>query len=402
MLAHSQRKYMSTKLVQGKNCLASNEFPKGIGFSPDQTRLATLTYFGASSLWKTPTGEPVAHPLPHGPPVSGVLFSPDGALLLTFSSDGTARLWHAADGRPMFGPLNHSDAIKHAFFDPQGRWVITVAGMTLHQWDTRTGRRIGTPWVHPNPIDEAHLSADGRRLLVLTSRGGWFWDTAAGRLVNGPFGASSANFIKCVLQHDAARAVLADVLGGVQVWDPERGERLGEPLQFGDEVLGILATRDGSHLIGFTRAAQILVWYVPEAQLPIPSWFADLAEAFAGAGLGPEGRLETVPFTRRWTVCRSVATLRPEGFYGRWAAWFSAPGSRRPVLPTVDRTVHQEADRLAQFNTFPTLLHAAHLCPTNNRILLGLAVRLREEAPARSAPHLARLADWLTARQSSR
>jgi len=31
MLAHSQRKYMSTKLVQGKNCLASNEFPKGIG-----------------------------------------------------------------------------------------------------------------------------------------------------------------------------------------------------------------------------------------------------------------------------------------------------------------------------------------------------------------------------------
>ena len=31
MLLHSQRKYMSNKFVQGKNCLVAHEFAKGIG-----------------------------------------------------------------------------------------------------------------------------------------------------------------------------------------------------------------------------------------------------------------------------------------------------------------------------------------------------------------------------------
>jgi len=55
-------------------------------------------------------------------------FSPDGTRVLTVSSDNTARLWDAATGASIAVLQGHTPLVRSAVFSPDGARVVTASG----------------------------------------------------------------------------------------------------------------------------------------------------------------------------------------------------------------------------------------------------------------------------------
>jgi WD40 repeat protein len=65
-------------------------------FSPDGTRVVTVSYDKTVQLWDAKTAAPLATLVGHTGLVRSCAFSPDGKRVVTASRDATARLWDAA------------------------------------------------------------------------------------------------------------------------------------------------------------------------------------------------------------------------------------------------------------------------------------------------------------------
>jgi len=369
-------------------------------FSPDHTRVLTVTLDRQARLWETPTGRAVGDSLAHLGPAGSAQFSPDARLVVTFPKAGAARLWYATDGKPAGPELAHQEPLSGALFSPDSRRLFTVSGMAIHSWNVATGARIGEPLVHPNPVLDARFAADGRRLVVLTGRGAWLWDAVSGRRLSGPLG-SAGEFHMVRLDREARRAVLTLYTGAVELWDPMSVQRLAEPWNHGVEALSGLFTQDERHVVTYAEDHTIRVWYSPEPPLPAPAWLADLAEALAGRRFNPGGAIEPIPGSERWVAFDRVRAIPRGDFYGDWAGWFLARGGSRTLSPASSLTVEEDASRLAAFDTLPALISAAHLDPTNRAILTRLAVHLRATATNESTAHRGPLAEWLSRRPSA-
>jgi WD40 repeat protein len=78
--------------------------------------------------------------------VTGAAFSPDGTRVVTVSEDMTARVWDAATGKPLGIPLTHQAMVTSAAFSPDGTHVVTVSGDgtgTARVWEIPLD---DTPW----------------------------------------------------------------------------------------------------------------------------------------------------------------------------------------------------------------------------------------------------------------
>ena len=89
------------------------------------------------------------------------MFSPDGTRVATISMDETARVWDAVSGTPITSPILLSGGGKQISFDPDGKWVVTPNGKAAQIWDAATGEPVGPPMKHDRPVLCATFSPDG-------------------------------------------------------------------------------------------------------------------------------------------------------------------------------------------------------------------------------------------------
>jgi len=93
----------------------------GVAFSPDGSRIATITSGLLPKVWDAKTGkELVAFP-GHTDVVLFAFFSPSGARLLTISVDGTARVWNAYTGEELLKLSEHQGMVWNGSFSPDGK-----------------------------------------------------------------------------------------------------------------------------------------------------------------------------------------------------------------------------------------------------------------------------------------
>lgn len=95
-------------------------------FSPDGTRILTVSDDHNVRVWDATTGKTVGEPLRHGW-VKSAQFSPDGTRIVTASDDYTARVWEAATGKPVGEPLRHTSWVESAQFSPDGTRIVTAS-----------------------------------------------------------------------------------------------------------------------------------------------------------------------------------------------------------------------------------------------------------------------------------
>jgi hypothetical protein len=119
----------------------------------------------------------------------------------------------------------------------------------------------------------------------------------------------------------------------IRIRDPAAGHLLFEPLQHGVKVEAALFLPRGDRLATVAGDRRLRLWDVPVVPLPTPHWLPDLAEAVAAKRFDDKGRSIAVGPSRLVQLRQQLASDPTTDFYTRWAKWFFADRSTRPVSP---------------------------------------------------------------------
>jgi WD40 repeat protein len=152
-------------------------------FSPDGTRLLVWQP-GIVHLWNVVDGASV-RPLDLTGTLRLLNFSPDGSRLVTVTEEGDARLWSAQSGEHLTRLGAYDTKVTYATFDSQSRFVATGSDDgRVRLWDTSNLASAGVLEGHDARIEFLNFSPNGQRLMSGSGDGSArLWDVALGKQV---------------------------------------------------------------------------------------------------------------------------------------------------------------------------------------------------------------------------
>jgi WD40 repeat protein len=308
--------------------------------SPDGQWVVTAGRDNTAQVWLVNTGQSVGVPLRHEGEIISVRFSPDSHCIVTASKDKTARVWDTATGELIAGPFRHEGEVFSALFSPDSRWVVTASDdKTARVWDARSGQPLTESLRHEGRVNSAEFSADGTRVVTAS---------------------------------DDKTAL---------VWDVNTGERLTEPLLHRGSVLSAQFSPDGQRILTTCSDGAARVWDEGAAQVPVPIWFIEWAEAQAGRRFNSQ-RLDVAVSTTEQRECRQqVAGRKDTDFFTLVAQWIQADPETRTISPFSPITVADYVNRRVQESTVLSLREAIRLSPTNSLAFARLAELLKDMDP---------------------
>ena len=242
-----------------------------IAYCPDGRLVAAACRMpgvsGEVRIWRADTGELLATLGSHGNGAERLAFSPDGTRLLTVSGDSVATIWDVSTGSRLAeipseyrGPFVDADAVfvldgtrvnyrsAHLFdattgdtvakvrprghvtclaTSPDGRLLAAgVASGTVYLDDCATGELRAMLTGHSDRVRSIAFSADGSRVVTgsldCTAR---LWNARSGgeiRLLRGHESCVDA----VMFTPDGRRIVTGATDGTIRIWDAQRGQEL--------------------------------------------------------------------------------------------------------------------------------------------------------------------------------
>ncbi len=190
-------------------------------FGPDGTTLLAPDYRhpGTLGLWEVATGRRLGRLGGHVGEVHCCAFAADRSRVATGSDDGTIKVWNAADLARLSVAAGHSDAVSVCFFSPDGSRILSGSkDGTLRVWDAGSGRELLTmdlrPSVRAGMSDRIEYARDESfRVRVSSSPQDLAQLLAAVK--------------RCWFSADGGRIISASENGDRRTWDAETGLEIG-------------------------------------------------------------------------------------------------------------------------------------------------------------------------------
>ena len=167
-----------------------------VSFSHDSRWIATASYDGDATIWRSQDGSRVGEPFKHPTWVNCVRFSPTDHLLATTCSDGLVRLFATKDGRQLPGSATHELYVNTVEFAADGRSLLTAsADRTARIWrlPEESGGQEATSV--PGVVKVGIVTSPHSGLAMLSSTGElnlWDW-TRSNRSPVRQFAGTNAN-----------------------------------------------------------------------------------------------------------------------------------------------------------------------------------------------------------------
>ncbi len=337
-----------------------------VAFSPDGTRVITVSEDKTVRIWDVATGMQVTPPLQHQGAVSAAAFSPDGTRVVTASLghrsqcdvgkstrspypdgvdcrdlDETARVWDAQTGMPVTPPLQHQGAVYHAAFSPDGTRIVTASlDKTARVWDAWTGKPVIPPLKHQGAVSIAAFSPDGTRVVTASwDKTAQIWDAWTGKPVTAPFEYQEAVTI-AAFSSDGTRVGTVSRDKIVQVWDTSTGTAVTPPLKHQDAVTAVALSPDGMRVATASDDKTARIWDAGTGAQVSP--LLEHRGFITAVAFSPDGtRLVTASLDKTaqvWDVRTGKPVTSPfEHQNAVYAAAFSPDGTR-VVTASEDKT----------------------------------------------------------------
>ena len=376
----------------------------GLTFSPDGTRLATISDDGNIKIWDAASGQELLT-------IPITITRPNLYRILSFSSDGKqlaasdghlAKLWDATSGKERMTLAGHADEVLAVMFSPINNASIATASAdgVVKVWDAASGQELltlsdpipsyGSPratlafssdgtrlahgrnttvtvWELPSGqilqtitdptlanINSVALKPNGNLLALGNSNSTWgLWDVSTGGNLRTGFGHSSI-LSQVAFDSSGKQLVTASEDGTAKIWDAATARELLTLAGHASGIEAVTFSPDGGKLATASRDTTVRIWDIsPRGG---SEWFnlTGHTNAIWGLAYSPDGTLiatgsrdSTVKF---WDAKTGAELFTLPGFIGDTSRIAFSPDSKRllvngSTLPEFEATVWDIATR---------------------------------------------------------
>jgi len=333
--------YLNSVADTTERSLATGDAPIRIALSPRGDVVATVEG-SVVQLRSWPSLEPVRTIEGHGDAVYRAEFSPDGTRLITVSRDVTSRTWDVASGREIARMSLANPAFAAATFSPDGAtaatcaWERDAAGQVyglVWLWNAATGEVRCKQRVGVKPLSAIRYTPDGSRLLV----GSW------GGMVH-VLDDNAQEITRLTMPDDGVYNAVNDIAihpGGdlvaaaskdrtTRLFSLSSGEVVATLRGHGGYVEGVMFSHDGARLATTSVDTSVRLWSTTDwSQTAV---LRGAADTLRGAVWSPDdSRLVACSLDKRLLVWRTDRDLNNivninTGATGAYSAAFSPDG----------------------------------------------------------------------------
>ena len=328
---------------------------RGAAFSPDGTRVVTVSADKTARLWDVKTGAEVAVLDDHEPEFSAAAFSPDGKRVVMIGRYAGIRLWDAASGSQLAAHKEeepptymatspdatlaaivsqagavrvidimsgkdvavldgHDRSVNSVTFSPDGTRVVTSAqDNTARVWDIKTGLSIVTLIGHEESVVAADFSPDAKLIVTASwDKTARLWDAQTGKEL-AVMRDHEAAVVSAIFSPDATQIVTTSWDKTARLWDTATGRQVAA-LRHENEVKNVSFSPDGALLLTMAETERVArIWTTRTGKL-------------VAVLKGHEGWLSSAAFS---PVDRTIVT---SSFDNTARLWDTRAGEQKLVL----------------------------------------------------------------------
>lgn len=315
-------------------------------FSPDRRR----AYFPSSSkphegyFFDLAERKWIGQPLPHEHPTQDAVFSPDSSRLLTISADFSLRQWDANTGAAIGTVLRTPDPVTRAAYSKDGRRIVATTPAKTLEWDAATGEEA-TPKSENPMVILRHLGSEAASAVL--SPDGRFWLTTKN---DEPSATQAAYDLRVPSQ--------------ARLWDATTGLPMSQGFRHFGKIQRAIFSGDGTRIITvgdgtMSNNGSAQVWECIPALTPPPAWLNSFVEALSGRSFDEAGGMRLLTVTERIRQRDAVlAALKtspdPQGAWDRLARWILGPLGTRKLSPASPLSAAEVAARKESIATAAT------------------------------------------------
>ena len=240
-------------------------------FSPDGKALAIGDYGHRLQVVNLASGNAdVNIPEAHSQGITSVAWSPTGSIIASGSGylGGPIRLWDAASGRLLGELPGHTSWICEQIFAADGQRLYSAsADQTIRIWDVGERRCLATLRGSRDEVQGLALSPDGTT-LASASRDGVvaFWSTVLHPDEEMPKVIPLGGLVWPVFAPDS-RVLAMPIKGTVRLFDPAMAREIEQIPALGTDVDNVIYSPDGTLLVSGSTSGTLRMWSCAERRL---------------------------------------------------------------------------------------------------------------------------------------